>query len=265
MLHQTLFRSRHWSCLIRPRGPTTRPMPRHIVEKAIKATGQKPGDKVTGMTWKDKGKFTAAGMAMDYTGDFAFQGPDKYRTSVNADVEGMKLTFIAIANGGKGWESALGMTQEVTAEKLEYIVNQTYVLHVTSLLPLLADKEFKLATAGEKDVNGKKAAAVTVTRDKKPTVTLYFDKDTGLARQERDEGEGRVPGVEGSQRGELLQRLQGRGRPEVLHQDEGRPRRQDDDRVDRVRPEDSSRSSTRSCLRNRDTGVRRQETGVRRQ
>jgi hypothetical protein len=72
------------------------------------------------------------------------------------------------------------MTQEMTGEKLEYFLNQTYTLNVTSLLPLLTDKEFKLTTAGEKDVNGKKAAVVTVTRDKKPTVTLYFDKTSGL-------------------------------------------------------------------------------------
>jgi hypothetical protein len=65
-------------------------------------------------------------------------------------------------------------------EKLEYFLEQTYAMNVTSLLPLLADKEFKLATGGEKDVNGKKAAAVTVTRDKKPTITLYFDKVSGL-------------------------------------------------------------------------------------
>ena len=190
------------------------------------------------MSWKDKGKFTAAGMAMAYTGEFAFQGPDKYRFVVNAEVEGMNLTFTAISNGAKAWESALGMTQEMMGEKLEYFMDQTYAMNVTSLLPLLADKEFKLATAGEKDVNGKKAAAVTVTRDKKPTITLYFDKATGLARQERVEGEGRVPGLEGSQRGDLLRRLQGRGRPEVLRQDEGRSRRQADDRVDRFRTED---------------------------
>jgi outer membrane lipoprotein-sorting protein len=153
---------------------------RALVEKGIKATGQKPGDKPGALTWKDKGKFTAAGMAMDYTGDWAFQGPDKYRFAVNAEVEGMKFTFIAISNGNKAWESALGMTQEMTEDKLEYFLNQTYALNVTSLLPLLADKEFKLATAGEKDVNGKKTAVVTVTRDKKPTVTLYFDKQTGL-------------------------------------------------------------------------------------
>ena len=153
---------------------------RAIVEKGITATGQKPGDKNTAMSWKDKGKFTAAGMAMPYTGEFAFQGPDKYRFSVSAEVEGMNLTFIALANGAKAWESALGMTQEMMGEKLEYFLDQTYQMNVTSLLPLLADKEFKLATAPEKDVNGKKAVGVVVTREKKPTITLYFDKTSGL-------------------------------------------------------------------------------------
>src|SRR5262245_16776174 len=131
---------------------------RAIVEKGIKATGQKLDDKAVAMSWKDKGKFTAAGMAMAYTGEFAFQGPDKYRLTVNAEVEGMNLTFTAIANGAKAWESALGMTQEVTGEKLEYFIDQTHQLNVTSLLPLLTDKEFKLASAGEKEINGKKAA-----------------------------------------------------------------------------------------------------------
>jgi hypothetical protein len=153
---------------------------RAIVEKGIKATGQKPGDKTVAMSWKDKGKFTGGGMTMPYTGEFAFQGPDKYRFVVTAEVEGMNLTFTAIANGGKAWESALGMTQEMTGEKLEYFIEQTHTLNVSSLLPLLTDKEFKLATAGEKEVSGKKAVGVTVTREKMPTVTLYFDKATGL-------------------------------------------------------------------------------------
>lgn len=151
-----------------------------VVEKAIKAAGHKAGEKPAAISWKDKGKFTGGGLAMDYTGDFAFQAPDKYRFAVNAELEGMKVTFVASANGNKAWESALGMTQEMAGEKLQYFLDQVHTLNVTMLWPLLADKEFKLATAGEKDVNGKKAVGVKVTRDKKPAVTLYFDKTTGL-------------------------------------------------------------------------------------
>jgi len=153
---------------------------RAIVEKAVKALGHQPGDKLTAISWKDNGKFSGGGMSMPYTGDFYFQWPDKYRFAVSADLEGMKLTFTAIANGNKAWESALGMTQEMTGEKHEYFMNQVHTLGITSLLPLLKDKEFKLATAGEKEVDGKKTLLVKVTRDKKPTVTLYFDKETGL-------------------------------------------------------------------------------------
>jgi hypothetical protein len=151
-----------------------------IVEKGLKATGQKPGDKATAMTWKDKGKFSGGGFTLPYTGEYAFQGPDKYRMSISADLEGMKVTFVGVTNGAKAWQSAMGMTEEMPAEKTEYSVTSTYHMWVSSLYPLLSDKEFKLATAGEKDVNGKKTVGVKVTRDKKPAVTLFFNKDTGL-------------------------------------------------------------------------------------
>lgn len=153
---------------------------RALVEKAVKARGDKPGNPAPAMTWKDKGKFTGGGMSADYTGEWAFQGPDRYRFTVNIEIEGAKIVFAVVINGDKAWESALGQTQEMKGEKLEYVVNQTYALHVATLQPLLTDKAFKLATAGEKDVGGKKASVVKVTRDKRPAVTLYFDKATGL-------------------------------------------------------------------------------------
>lgn len=153
---------------------------RTIVEKSVKASGYKPGDKLTAMTWKDKGKFTGGGFEMEYTGEFAFQGPDKYRFTVKGDFGGMAITFTAVTNGDKAWAAAMGMVEEMSADKLEYMINQTYHMNVISLLPLLTDKDFKLATAGEKDVGGKKAVGVKVTRDKKPAFTLYFDKTSGL-------------------------------------------------------------------------------------
>jgi hypothetical protein len=68
------------------------------------------------------------------------------------------------------------------------------MFHVSSLAPLLVEKEFKLATAGEKEVNGKKMAAVKVERDQKPAITLFFDKETGLLaiveRKAKDELQG---------------------------------------------------------------------------
>jgi outer membrane lipoprotein-sorting protein len=149
-----------------------------LVEKAVKAHGYRAGEKAA--TWKDKGKFTGGGFELEYTGDFAFQSPDKYRFAIDGEFGGMKVTFTVVANGNKAWESAMGQTQEVEGDKLDYIVNQTYHLNVTTLLPLLSDAGYQLATAPEKDVDGKKAVGVKVTRDKKTPITLYFDKTTNL-------------------------------------------------------------------------------------
>jgi hypothetical protein len=153
---------------------------RAVVEKAIKATGQQPGTTPAAIAWKEKGKFTGGGFEMNYTGEYAFQAPDKYRFKLSGSFGGMDVTFTAVANGAKAWQSGFGMTEEMAGEKLAYFLDQVHLMQAITLRPLLADKDFQLATAGEKDVGGKKAAGVKVTRDKRPPVTLYFDKETGL-------------------------------------------------------------------------------------
>jgi outer membrane lipoprotein-sorting protein len=150
-----------------------------IVEKAIKAKGDKE-DKPVVETWKGKGTFTGGGFKMDFKSEAAFQGPDKYRFKVNGDFNGMEVEFFVVVNGEKAWQSGFGTSEEITDEKLEHTKSEVYQLHVMSLRPLLKDKDFKLTTAGEKAVGDKAAKVVKVTREKRPTVTLYFDKDSGL-------------------------------------------------------------------------------------
>lgn len=151
-----------------------------LVEKAVKAQGFKPGDKASPMAWKDKGTFSAMGLKMEYTGDWTFEGPDKYRFAIDADFGGMKVTFTVGVSGAKAWQSAMGRTEDITGDKLEYTLNETYQLHVLTLLPLLAEKEFNLTATDGKDVGTKKTKGVKVTREKRPDVHLYFDADTGL-------------------------------------------------------------------------------------
>ncbi len=147
-----------------------------VIEKAIKARGDKP----LAQTWKDKGVFTAAGAKMNYTADWAFQGPDKYRFVLAGEFGDAKIAITAVVNGEKAWQIDGTKTEEITGEKLEQTRNEVYQLWVTSLTPLLTDKGFTLKNAKSKDIAGKPAVGVTVTRDKKPAVTLYFDKETGL-------------------------------------------------------------------------------------
>lgn len=151
-----------------------------IVEKAMTARGDKPGDKPLAQTWKEKGKFTGGGFALDYTSDWAFQGPDKYRFALVGGFGDVKIAITAVVNGEKAWQTDGVKTEEITGEKREQTVNEVYHLWVTSLTPLVGEKGFTLATAKGKDIAGKPVAGVTVTRDKKPAMTLYFDKESGL-------------------------------------------------------------------------------------
>jgi hypothetical protein len=151
-----------------------------IIEKAIKAKGGKLQDKAVAETWKDKGTFKGGGIEMQFTGDWAFQGPDKYRFKLNADFMGMKIDFLVVVNGEKAWASGFGQEEEIAGEKLEHTINEVHQLNVMSLQPLLNDKAFKLSVEGDKKVGGKDTKVVKVTREKRPAVTLYFDKETGL-------------------------------------------------------------------------------------
>lgn len=174
-----------------------------IVARAVKAAGIPTDGKPDAMTYKFKGKSISGGLELPYTGDLAYQAPDKYRLTLKSEIPQMKLDvtvrrgvfrratlsgeiggmtidMMLVVNGNKAWESALGVSREVTGESLEKTLTQVYELNVISLAPLLAEKEFKLSTAGEKEVNGKKMATVKVERDQKLAMTLSFDKETGL-------------------------------------------------------------------------------------
>lgn len=153
---------------------------KNLVVKAIKAGNLPDPAKMTGLTWKENGKFTAMGFDLNYTADWAVQFPNKYRFVLAADVMGMKINMTMVAAGDKAWESAMGQTQEITGDKLDYVKHEVYEMWVTSLHPLVTDKEFKLSPAGEKLVGETKATGVKVERGKHPVTTLYFDNATGL-------------------------------------------------------------------------------------
>jgi hypothetical protein len=154
--------------------------PKAIIAKSIKAASL-PTDKAgVKMTWKEKGAFSGGGFSLPYTSDYAFQAPDKFHFDMQGEFGGMKIAIVLAANGGKAWESGFGKTEEVTGEKLEYVQGMVYQLWVTSLAPLLQDKDFKLTAAKGKDVKMKPTVGVAVEREKRPTITLYFDKESGL-------------------------------------------------------------------------------------
>jgi hypothetical protein len=153
---------------------------RAIIEKGLAASGRKVGDKSQALTWKDKGTFTASGVTMDYTADWAFQGPDKYRFALNGAFGELKIAVTVVTAGGKAWGNDGTKTEEFTGDKLAYTKAEAFQLWVGTLYPLVTEKGFALEATKGKDVAGKPTNAVQVTHPAHAPITLYFDRDTGL-------------------------------------------------------------------------------------
>ena len=152
-----------------------------IVEKAIKARGDKPGDKHTAMTWKEKGTL-GMGKVLEllYTADCAFQAPDKFRQTTTISFGDAKGHGTTVINGENAWQDEAEEVKKLTGGGLARAQNGVYQFWVTSLTSLVTEKGFTLAIAKGKDVDKKPTVGVTVIRDKKPVTTLYFDRESGL-------------------------------------------------------------------------------------
>jgi hypothetical protein len=148
---------------------------RAVIEKALKAQGgEEKLAKFKSHTWKNKGTWYGMGDGVPYTANYAVAWPDKFRF----EVEGGFMTVVV--DGDKGWMQAMGETREMSKEELAQQKEDMYAGHVTTLAPLLKDKEYKLAFTGEAKVENKSAIGLKVSHADRPDVTLYFDKDSGL-------------------------------------------------------------------------------------
>jgi hypothetical protein len=151
-----------------------------IIERAIKARGDKAGAVPAVTTWKEKIALDALGQPLDLDTEWTVLVPDKLRLQMTVAVQGQKIDLLIILNGEKMWFLANGQLLDSPPPQLSEMLTEMNRMWATSLTPLLAGDEFQLTTAKEKVVNGKPAAGVAVRNGKRPIVTLYFDKETGL-------------------------------------------------------------------------------------
>jgi hypothetical protein len=153
---------------------------RKLVEQAIKAHGGLTAlIKYKAVTVLDKGTFHGMGVPIPYTGEYIFQEPGQQKVTVEAEVMGQTFKFIQVVNKDKGWESIMGMTKAMDADKLAEQKEEVYAGSVTSLAPL-AGPGFTLALAGEIMVADRPALGVRVSHAGHRDVTLYFDKGSHL-------------------------------------------------------------------------------------
>jgi hypothetical protein len=159
-----------------------------LVDRAIKASGgaAKLAPLKAGLA-KAKANIQDGNQQVAATIDVAWQGLDKYRFTVAADLGGMAKNMIVVIDAGKGWAKDLDrhMTKDAPAEAPPLIAAVLYALRMPHLLPALLDKDVKLTPLAEAQIDGRAALGVTVAHKDQKDVRLFFDKETGLpARSE---------------------------------------------------------------------------------
>jgi hypothetical protein len=153
---------------------------RALVDKAVKAHGGAANlAKYSAVTGKLKGTFHGLGAAIPVTGEFAAQGADRNKFSIEGEVDGQKFILVQVLNGDRGWVKTDDGTEELSKEDLAEAKEEAYADWVATLAPL-QDKKFRLAPVGEIAIAKRPALGVTVSRKGRRDVNLFFDKETGL-------------------------------------------------------------------------------------
>jgi hypothetical protein len=148
-----------------------------LIDKAIKAAGGAENLNKHGATLvKAKGKITIMNMELPFSGEFAFQQPDKFRHVVEVEINGQKFTNTQVFDGKKAWMNILGETKELDDEKL--IAEFKEAVHAQRVFALAKlNKGFSFSTVGEVKVKNKPAQGVRVSYKGRRDVNLFFDKD----------------------------------------------------------------------------------------
>jgi hypothetical protein len=153
-----------------------------LIDNAIKAKGGADKiAKVKALVMKSKGKYYGMGeKGLDYTEVATFELPDKARVEIQSEAEGMKLAFIEVFDGTKGWNSMNGKTDEMTKDQLAEMKEGMYA-HRLGMLYTLKEKGYKITPLpGDVKVGDKAAVGIKVSSEGHRDVNLMFDKKTHL-------------------------------------------------------------------------------------
>ena len=154
---------------------------RAVINKAIQARGgEEKLAKVKALHFKGKGKFYGMGDAIDYIGEWNIQPPDKFRVQINFEVNAMKITFLMVFDGKKGWRKINDETMELNEDEVAEGREDQYAGLVDMLIPLIKDKGFELSSLGEAKVEDQAAVGVRVAHKGHRDINLFFDKNSGL-------------------------------------------------------------------------------------
>jgi hypothetical protein len=151
-----------------------------LIRKAIEAHGgQKVLENIKAATSKSKGTIHLGGGLM-FTAEESVQLPDKFRSDIQIDANGMNIKITQAFDGKKGWVKVADNTMDLDDKQTAELKALMYAGKVGGLIELLKDKSFELSPLGEVKVKDRPAVGVLVKQKGQRDISLYFDKQNGL-------------------------------------------------------------------------------------
>jgi hypothetical protein len=151
-----------------------------IINKSIKAHFPNGLDtKNQGLRTKTKGTLHVAGLDLPFTQEVSVQAASKFKEVMELTVMNKKVTVTTTFDGKNGKIVADDKEVKVTDEILNELKEAAYSMGLMQGL-FLKDKSVKLSLVGDVKVKDKPAVGVTVSREGKKDINLFFDKGTGL-------------------------------------------------------------------------------------
>jgi hypothetical protein len=114
-----------------------------------------------------------------FTQQSSVQYPDRFKETVEGEVNGQKFSVITVYDGKKGWISINGQTKELDDNILAAVKEAVHLMQITRMA-FQKDEKCELSTLGEMKVNDRTALGVRISAKGHKDVNLYFDKETGL-------------------------------------------------------------------------------------
>jgi hypothetical protein len=154
--------------------------PRGILDKAVKAHGgESVLSKNTASHARSKGKIHLGG-GLEFIAEEDVQFPDKFKSVVQFEINGMNVSVTQVFDGKQGWVSTMDKTVDLDDKAVEEIKEILHATRVGNLVAPLKDPKFKLAGLGEAKVKDRDAVGVRVSYEGRRDVNLYFDKASGM-------------------------------------------------------------------------------------
>jgi hypothetical protein len=154
--------------------------PKDLLDRAFKAQGgYEKLAKLKATLVKGKGTMFLSNAEVSFTSEGAAQLPDKFKSVLKFEINGMKVTNVQMLVGDKASLIINGNPQELTEKMIKEMKEEVYVEYVTSLLPL-RDAAFTLTALGESKVDGQPALGIKVASKGHRDISLFFDEKSAL-------------------------------------------------------------------------------------